>query len=80
LVVRIYSRLNIFPKNIFFVCTDQSIHVVKSDSKIDPTKWLKLIQRTEKKVKFIYICHQVKNKLALWYTFEQNKLILIPAQ
>ena len=80
LAIRIYNRLNIFPKHIFFACTDQSIHVVKSDSKIDPTKWIKLIQRTEKKVKFIYICHQVKNKPALWYTYSQNKLILIPEQ
>lgn len=79
LAVRIYNRLNIFPKNIFFVCTNQSIHVVKSDTKIDPLKWIKLIQRTDKKVKFIYICHQVKNKPALWYTFGQNKLSLIPA-
>ncbi|MEY3845035.1 MAG: hypothetical protein RL293_1457 [Bacteroidota bacterium] len=80
LAIRIYNRLNIFPKHIFFACTDQSIHVVKSDTKIDPTKWIKLIQRTEKKVKFIYICHQVKNKPALWYTYSQNKLILIPEQ
>jgi hypothetical protein len=79
LAVRIYNRLNIFPKHIFFVCTNQSIHVVKSDTKIDPIKWIRLIQRTEKKVKFIYICHQVKSKPALWYTFEQNKLTLIPA-
>lgn len=80
LAVRIYNRINIFPKNIFFVCTNQSIHVVKSDYKIDPIKWIKLIQLTEKKVDFIYICHQAKNKNALWYTFEQNKLNLIPAQ
>jgi hypothetical protein len=80
LAVRIYNRLNIFPKNIFFVCTNQSIHVIKSDDKIDPLKWIKFIQRTEKKLKFIYICHQVKNKDALWYTFDQNKLNLIPAQ
>ncbi|MEI8116108.1 MAG: hypothetical protein WCH03_01095 [Flavobacteriia bacterium] len=80
MAVRIYNRMNIFPKHIFFVCTNQSIHVVKSDTKIDPMKWLKFIQRTEEKVKFIYICHQKKNKPALWYTFEQNKLILIPAQ
>lgn len=80
LAIRIYNRLNIFPKHIFFACTDQSIHVVKSDTKIDPTKWIKLIQRTEKKVKFIYICHQVKNKSALWYTYSQNKLNLIPEQ
>jgi hypothetical protein len=78
--VRIHSRLNIFPKNIFFVCTNQSIHVVKSDTKINPVKWMKLIQRTEKKVKFIYICHQVKNKEALWYQLDKNKLILIPAK
>ena len=79
LAVRIYSRLNIFPKHIFFACTNQSIHVIKSDDKIDPLKWIKFIQRTEKKVKFIYICHQVKNKPALWYSFKQNKLSLIPA-
>lgn len=78
--VRIYSRLTIFPKQIFFICTNQSIHVVKSDFKIDLMKWIKLIQFTEKKVKFIYICHQAKNKKALWYTFNQNKLNLIPAQ
>jgi hypothetical protein len=78
LAVRIYSRLNIFPKHIFFACTNQSIHVIKSDDKIDPLKWIKFIQRTEKKVKFIYICHQVKNKDALWYKLEKNKLILIP--
>ena len=80
LAVRIYNRLNIFPKNIFFVCTNQSIHVIKSDNKIDPLKWIKYIQRTEKKLKFIYICHQVKNKEALWYQLDKNKLILIPAQ
>jgi hypothetical protein len=78
LAVRIYNRLNIFPKHIFFACTNQSIHVIKSDHKIDPLKWIRLIQRTEKKVKFIYICHQVKNKDALWYKLEKNKLILIP--
>ncbi len=80
LAVRIYNRMNIFPKNIFFACTNQSIHVIKSDTKIDPLKWIRLIQRTEKKVKFIYICHQVKNKEALWYQLDKNKLILIPAQ
>ena len=80
LAIRIYNRMNIFPKNIFFVCTNQSIHVIKSDTKIDPLKWIRLIQRTEKKVKFIYICHQVKNKEALWYQLDKNKLILIPAQ
>ena len=80
LAVRIYWRMNIFPKNIFFVCTNQSIHVIKSDNKIDPLKWIKYIQRTEKKLKFIYICHQVKNKEALWYRLDKNKLILIPAQ
>ena len=80
LAVRIYNRMNIFPKNIFFVCTNQSIHVVKSDNKIDPMKWIRLIQRTEKKVKFIYICNQLKNKDALWYQLDKNKLILIPAQ
>ena len=80
LAIRIYNRMNIFPKNIFFVCTNQSIHVVKSEHKIDPIKWIKLIQLTEKKVDFIYICHQAKNKNALWYTFEQYKLNLIPAQ
>ncbi len=80
LAIRIYNRMNIFPKNIFFICTNQSIHVIKSDTKIDPLKWIRLIQRTEKKVKFIYICHQVKNKEALWYQLDKNKLILIPAQ
>jgi hypothetical protein len=80
LSIRIYKRDNLYPGNIFFVCTNQSIHVVKSETKIDPMKWLKLIQRTEEKVEFIYICHQKKNKPALWYTFKQNKLILIPAQ
>ena len=79
LAVRIYNRMNIFPKNIFFVCTNQSIHVIKSDTKIDPLKWIRFIQRTEKKVKFIYICNQIKNKEALWYQLNKNKLILIPA-
>ena len=79
LAVRIYSRLTIFPKNIFFACTNQSIHVIKSDNKIDPLKWIRLIQCTEKKVKFIYICHQMKNKEALWYQLDKNKLILIPS-
>ena len=79
LAVRIYNRMNIFPKNIFFVCTNQSIHVIKSDTKIDPLKWIRFIQRTETKVKFIYICNQIKNKEALWYQLNKNKLILIPA-
>lgn len=75
--IRIYDRMNIFPKHIFFVCTNQSIHVIKSDSKIQIEKWIRYIQQTEKKVKFIYICHQPKNKEALWYNYEKKKLTLI---
>jgi hypothetical protein len=79
LAIRICSRFHIYPENIFFVCTNQSIHAIKSKNKIDPFKWVKLIQLTEKHVEFIYICHQPKNKQALWYKLDKNKLILIPA-
>lgn len=78
--VKIYSRATLYRGNILFICTNQSIHVISSPSKIDLVKWLRLIQFTEKKVRFIYICQEVKNKPALWYNYDLKKITLIPAQ
>lgn len=78
--VKIYSRAKLHPGNILFICTNQSIHVISSSSKIDLTKWLRLIQFTENKVRFIYICQEVKNKPAFWYNYDFKKATLIPAQ
>lgn len=76
--VRIYSRQKLYRGNLLFICTNQSIHVVSSESKIDLERWLRFVQFTEKKVQFIYICHQVKNKPALWYTYDAKTITLIP--
>lgn len=77
-LLKIHSREILYRGNLVFICTNQSIHVVSSDSKIELLKWLRYIQYTENKVQFIYVCQQKKNKPALWYSFSQNKLSLIP--
>jgi len=80
-LVKIYSRQYLYHSgNLVFICTNQSIHVISSNSKIDLLKWLRFIQFTENKVRFIYICQQVKNKPALWYNYDCIKTTLIPAQ
>jgi hypothetical protein len=78
--IKILSRQKLYPGNLVFICTNQSIHVVSSESKIDLLKWLRFIQFTENKTRFIYICQQVKNKPALWYSYNLKKTTLIPAQ
>lgn len=78
--IRIYSHTKLGPGNVLFFCTNKSIHIIKSTSKIDPEKWLRLIQLTEKKVRFLYVCHQAKNKEANWYTVNKKKLTLIPEE
>ena len=78
--IKMYSRFNLTSSNLLFFCTNQSIHVIESTAKINPMKWIQYIMRTEKNVTFSYICHQTKNRAALWYAYHKNKLILIPAQ
>lgn len=77
--IKIYSRFNLTSSNLLFFCTNQSIHVIESADKINPMKWIQYIMRTEKNVTFSYICYQTKNRAALWYAYQKNKLILIPA-
>ena len=80
-IVKIYSREYLYNRgNLVFICSNQSIHVISSNSKIDLLKWLRFIQYTENKVRFVYICQEVKNKPALWYSYDLKKITLIPAQ
>ncbi len=78
--IRIYSHTKLGSGNVLFFCTNKSIHIINSTSKIDAEKWLRLIQQTEKKVRFLYVCHQVKNKEANWYSVNKKKLTLIPTK
>ena len=77
--IKIYTRFNLTSSNLLFFCTNQSIHVIESADRINPMKWIQYIMRTEKNVAFSYICYQTKNRAALWYAYQKNKLILIPA-
>jgi hypothetical protein len=78
---KIYSRQHLYKGgNLVFICSNQSIHVISSRSKIDLLKWLRFIQYTENKSRFIYICQEVRNKPALWYAYDLKKTTLIPAQ
>lgn len=77
--IKMYSQQKLYREHLLFICTNQSIHVVSSSSKIDALKWIRYIQFTEKKVQFIYICHQPKNKKAQWFTYKQQQLTPIPA-
>jgi len=77
--IKMYSQQKLYREHLLFICTNQSIHVVSSSSKIDALKWIRYIQFTEKKAQFIYICHQPKNKKAQWFTYKKHLLTLIPA-